>query len=83
MNSGVETKNMRLLAHNDLGNGGEGLSLQVTRTGQRICFGLQAHSFSSLSVNTISTVCGTVSWRFQSRCSSHASETQPIGTPPA
>src|SRR6266566_7834140 len=41
MNSGVDSKNMRLLAHdhlNGLGNGGEGLSLQVTRTGQRVLY---------------------------------------------
>ena len=35
------------------------------------------------SLMTISTICGTVSTRPQSRCSSQASDTQPIGLPPA
>jgi hypothetical protein len=32
-------------------------------------------------VSTISPICGTVFSRFQSRCSSHANDTQVIGMP--
>src|SRR6201982_2984150 len=40
-------------------------------------------SFSKRSVRTISMTCWTVSWRAQSRCSSTARATQPIGCAPA
>ena len=38
---GVESKNMRLIGHSDLGgfgNGGEGMGLQKTRDGRRIMY---------------------------------------------
>jgi hypothetical protein len=41
MNSTAEARNMRLVGHNDLnglGNGGEGLALQVTRDGRRVLY---------------------------------------------
>jgi hypothetical protein len=40
-------------------------------------------SFHRRSARTISAIASAVSWRAQSRCSSHASETQVIGCPPA
>jgi len=39
--NGVESKNMRLIGHNDLGgfgNGGEGMALQKTRDGRRVMY---------------------------------------------
>src|SRR5713101_8951456 len=39
--NGVESKNMRLIGHSDLGgfgNGGEGMGLQKTRDGRRIMY---------------------------------------------
>jgi hypothetical protein len=39
--------------------------------------------FCRREVRTMSTTCGTVSTLAQSRCSSHASDTQPIGWAPA
>jgi hypothetical protein len=44
---------------------------------------LRCQSCLRRSLMTISTICGTVSTRAQSRCSSQASETQLIGLAPA
>ena len=53
------------------------LTLRVAAATVRYC------SFSRRSVRTISLIAVAVSSRAQSRCSSPASDTQPIGCPPA
>jgi hypothetical protein len=42
-------------------------ALGSQNAGHRVCLGGQGRSFISLSLSTISTICGTVSVRFQSR----------------
>jgi hypothetical protein len=52
--NGVESKNMRLIGHTDLGghgNGGEGMGLQKTRDGRRIMY--IAHECAPINFSVI------------------------------